>query len=539
MILSKINDAIFNAAVSLGYDGEKESFISFSEHGDCSSNIAFILAKKIRKSPSDAAAAVKELIESFEGIKSIEIAKGGFVNIFIDEKTFATEMKEILNNKNYGKIESNGIKVNLEFLSANPTGPLVLVNARAAIIGNTLADIMRFNGYDVTTETYINDCGSQIENLGKSVLFHIDSKKDAEFPENGYKGEYIKKIAEKLAAKNEISENTTDRIAKASSFAMKYILDWQKSSLERFKIQFDNWVYESNIRKAGKIESVVELFKEKNLIYEKENAVFLKTTAYSDDKDRVIYKSNGEMTYLLPDIAYHAYKLERNFKYLIDILGPDHHGYIGRIKSAVSAMDKETKFDIIIAQIVTLLKNGQKYEMSKRTGEFITMDEIADELDSDVMKFLILMRKISQPFNFDIEKAKEESMENPVFYVQYAHARICSVFSKAEGMDVNDISGKVKKISNPALKPLTVKLLEFPYAVYSSYSNFEIQKLPTYLYELAGIFHKFYHDNRVISEDIEDMQEKLIVLGAVRETIKRGLRIMGINSKERMEKDEL
>lgn len=539
MILQKVNDAIYEAALSIGYRGDRDSFISFSDYGDCSSHIAFLLAKSLKRPPSEIAEDICRAVSSSEFIKSAESAKGGFINIFLTERCFASEMFEIRSDPDYGRLPGNGIKASLEFLSANPTGPLVLVNARAAIIGSALAEIMRYCGYDAKTETYINNCGSQIENLGKSVVYSAMESPDFDFPENGYRGEYIKEIADKFTAVGQSADSSPASIKRASEFAVDYILKWQKESLERFKIKFDSWVYESSIRDAGGVEKVMEKFREKGMVYSFENALFLKTTDYFDDKDRVIYKSNGEMTYLLPDIAYHADKIERGFSYIIDILGPDHHGYIGRIKSAVKALDDRVKFDIVIAQIVTLFKDGQKYEMSKRTGEFITMDEIASELDSDVMKFLILMRKISQPFNFDIDKAKEESMENPVYYVQYAHARICSIFAKAGIEDMPGLEHRISEISNPALKPLAAKLLEFPYSVYASLSNFEIQKLPAYLYELAGVFHRFYHDNRVISEDKADMEEKLLVLDAVRTVISRGLLIMGIKPKERMEKDEL
>jgi len=524
------------SALAAGADINAEQFLSFTEHGDMSSNAAFALSKSMKKSPFDSASAIAERIEA-EFIESSEPAKPGFVNIAFTDKALAGELKEISSSAAWGARPQTKGKVNVEFVSANPTGPLVLVNAKAGITGNALCRMMRYSGYDAVSETYVNDAGSQVKNLGASILFSI-SPEGGEFPENGYRGSYIADIAKRIKKENPSLKWSEEGISLAAEEGKKIILEWQKESLKRFGIEFDSWVFESAVR-SGMLARAEKLLREKGFVYESEGATYLRTTDFGDDKDRVIYKSNREMTYFLPDIAYHLYKAERGFEKIIDILGPDHHGYVSRIKSSMAMLADKMKFDIIIAQHVTFFKNNEKYEMSKRSGDFISMDELADEIDPDVIKFLVLSRKISQPFNFDIEKAKETTMENPVYYVQYAYARLSSLMRNAGIEGAESLSYDFDSFDDPSLRRIASKLLEFPYTVYSAAETYEIQKLPNYTVSLSSLIHSYYHDNRIITEDKVSTNKRLAVMFAARRILKASFEMMGITVKERMEKNEV
>ncbi len=516
------------------YDIKSKNILSFSDHSDISSNIAFLLTKKLRKSPKEIAEQIiKELnTDNFEKIEVVN----GFINFFYKKEVLANELLEIIKNKNYGKKDKNNKSLNIEFVSANPTGPLVLVNARAGIVGDLLGKIFEFYGYDVVRETYINDAGNQVISLGKSILYHIVNDSSIEFPKDGYKGKYIEEIAQTIREKLDNIEWNEENVKKCARMGVDYILKWQRETLKKYSIKFDKWTFETDIRKTGYIEEILNIFKEKDLIYKKDNAVFFKSSSIYDDKDRVIIKSDGNYSYLLPDIAYHYDKVQRGFDKIIDILGPDHHGHINRLRSAMKVLSENTDFEVIISQLITLYKNGKKYEMSKRKGDFITMDELAEEIDINVLKFIFLTRKLSQPLDFDLEKAKEQTMDNPVYYVQYAHARICSVFEKANYKEYENILIN-KILENEEIRKIIIKIIQFPYILYSIAQNYEIQKLPNYLIELSEQLHKFYHKHKIITND-EQMKEKLLLIYAVRETIRRGFDFMNIEPLNRMETNE-
>lgn len=531
MITEKLNRDIIGTASAMGAEPGGNT-ITFGKFADVSSNVAFVLAKQLRKKPADIASGIASALNTKGYDASSE---GGFVNVNLSDDMFDEEAEHIFSSANYGRKEQSGKKVNLEFISANPTGPLVLVNARAGIVGNFLASVFNYSGWKAERENYINDGGMQIENLGRSVLNHLNS--ECEFPENGYRGAYVKDIAEAYA-KEHSTECTDENIAACSRFAADRILEWQKRTLEHYGLEFENWIYESRIRESGEVEKAYKLLEDKGMIYENEGAKFFRSSAFKDSKDRVVVKSDGNYSYLMPDIAYHFDKVQRGYDRIIDILGPDHHGYIDRITAAVKVMDENLRFDVVLSQLITLYRDGKKYEMSKRMGDFITMDELAEEIDIDVLKFMFLVRKLSQPYDFDIDKAKEQTMENPVYYVQYAHARICSIYGKAE-IDRPEYHSVKKAISIPEGRALLSKLLQYPYVVYSIAENYEIQKLPVYLSELSELVHKFYHEHRVISEDTEDMKSKLALLECARKVIAGGLNLMGIEPRERMDRDEV
>ena len=525
--LRDIGDIIRDMGVAPG-----ENFLSFSEHADLSSNIAFSLAGKLKQAPMDIARQLKEKIETIDYIDRVETAKPGFINIFIIDSAVSREIVSVLESDNYGSIKSKNQKVNIEFISANPTGPLVVVNARAGIVGSLLANVMNYSGIEAVREFYVNDSGNQVRKLGESILWQIADSKPV-FPENGYRGEYIREIAQSIEKKTGRLEWSDENIELCAESGKKHIIKWQKESLARYNIDFDNWVYESDVIAKGMINEVLTILKEENMIYEKDGAVFFKASEVSSDEDRVIVKSDGNYSYFLPDIAYHYYKIKRGYPRMIDILGPDHHGYIDRIKGAVQVLSDRASLEVIIAQLITLLKDGKQFEMSKRKGDFITMDELADEIDPDVVKFMFLTRKLSQPMDFDIDEAMKTTMDNPLYYVQYAHARICSIFSKAEDAEYPASIEALFEI--PLARELAVKIFEYPYVLYGIASHYEIQKLTNYLIELSRILHKFYYKYRVISENREDMAMKMLLIDAVRKIIAHGLDMMNIKPKERME----
>lgn len=534
-LLKDLNELI-KKTFSIEVELKDYQMVSFTEHGDVSTNISFELAKKLKKNPYEIAESLSKNLFKEYGYNS-HVTRPGFINIFFPDKLFVGECKKIVETF-YGKRDFNQKKVNIEFISANPTGPLVLVNLRAGIAGMMLANVMEYSGFYVEKENYINDAGNQVYNLGASVLYHISLEKPEKFPENGYKGLYVKEIAKMFEKTFGKMNYTQENIKKTSEFAKEYILNWQKKSLKNFSIEFDNWIFESDIKEKY-LDETLKILTDKNLTYLKDNALYLKTTLMGDDKDRVIIKSNGEYTYFLPDVAYHYFKLKRGFNKIIDILGPDHHGYIPRLTASIKMLkEDEVDFDVIIAQLVTMLKNGQKYEMSKRTGEFITLDELSEEIDPDVLKFTILSRKLSQPFNFDIEKVKEESMENPVYYVQYSYARLSSLFDKFK-LNKNELNFSFEKFENKDLRNIAKKLFEFPYIVYNVASSYEIQKIPNYLVELSSLIHQFYYNYRIIDDNREETIKRITILYAAREIIKNGLSLMGITLKERMFKNEV
>ncbi len=537
MILRQLEKYIHDIINAHTDEHVTDSLLSFSKFGDISTNISFQLAPLMKRSPSEIANIIKEEI-NIDFISDAEIMNNGFINMTFTNIALKEELLSIINEDDYGKGEKKESKVNIEFISANPTGPLVLVNARAGFTGALLKNMMEYCGYNVDSEFYINDGGNQIEMLGQSILFHISDSGPEAFPENGYRGGYIETIAMKIKDLLPDKKWSRENINLCAELGKEYIIEWQRKSLKMFSISFDNFIYETDIRDSGIIEEVIDIFRKADLIYEKDNAVYFASSRFMDDKDRVIIKSDKTYSYLLPDIAYHYSKIKRGYSIILDILGPDHHGYINRIKSAVRVLDENVSMDVIIAQLITLLKNGKKYEMSKRQGDFITMDELYDEIDPDVLKFIFLMRRLSQPLDFDIDEARKQTLDNPVYYVQYAHARICSVLDKADAYTCpEEINEQIFDI--PEARNLIIKMMEFPSIIENAVSTFEIHRLANYLYDISGLLHKFYHNHRIITDNKQDTNSKIVLLFGVRAIIRRGLKMMNVNAKERMEESEI
>lgn len=535
------------------------------EHGDLSTNVAMQLAKPLRNAPRKIA---EELLGKLELdsslISKVEIAGPGFINFTYSPEYLRMLADSIIEAGNrYGSSDlGNGKRVNLEFVSANPTGPLNIVSARAAALGDSLKRIMNFSGYEAKSEFYVNDAGQQKFKLIHSFLVRYAQRigeSDIPFPDDGYHGQYLIDLAESFeppddSVWDEALKMVFDHLREIAGkplqglhgyiyekiepltreFSIDKILELQKNTLTSFKVLFDKWVRESEIREQSDPDKLKDRFIENGLAYEKDNATYFKTSAFGDDEDRVIWTSDGRPTYFLPDIAYHQDKHDRGFEWLIDIWGPDHHGYIARMKAALRALGHpEDSFTVIIAQQVNLMRGGEKVKMSKRAGEIIEMQELIDEVGADAARFFFLQRKATAHLDFDLDLAVKETEENPVFYVQYAHARICSIERVAAEAG---ITGEPvwDKIEHPSEHNLIRKMSEFPLIVEICAKNLEPQRITVYLGELASYFHSFYQQCRVVTDDAELSAARLGLCRAVRQVLKTGLGLLGVSAPVKM-----
>ncbi len=520
-----------------------------SRHGDLASNVAMKLVS-VAKQPLPILG--ERITENFrdilkktkldEYVGSVEFA-GGFINLRLSEKYNQRLLLDILKDKSsFGRSsEGQGRKVNLEYVSANPTGPLTIAHGRQAAIGDALSRILRYSGYEVTNEYYLNDLGRQISLLGRSVEVRYRNLfgKGEPMPEDGYMGGYIEDIAKavrdgKGASLLEKNSGTADFFR---SYAVDYIMKLIVKDLDDFGVKFDVWTSQAALEKRREVEKVLALLQENGHIYENEGAKWFASTRYGDDKDRVVVKSDGSYTYLAPDMAYHLDKYQRGYDRLIDLLGPDHHGYINRMKSAVQALGRDkSSLDILIVQLVTLLEKGEKLSMSTRAGEFVSLRELMDEIGKDVTRFFFLSRRLDSHLDLDVELAKKESSENPVFYIQYAHARICSIknYSRRNSWRYIFAKTRLELLKTKEEKELTRKLGEFPYAVHSSCSSLEPNRIIVYLNELARLFHSFYTECRVVTNDVALSKARLSLVECVRIVLANGLGLLNITLPERM-----
>jgi len=486
-------------------------------HGDYSTNVALILAKKLNKNPIGVAKSIKEKIKS-DLFSKIEVAVPGFINFFVSEKYLQEKLGGILKEKNkFGNLKiGGGKKVNVEFVSANPTGPLTLGNGRGGFGGDVLANVLEKAGYKVSREYYINDIGAQIKKLGHSVLG--DS-------ETVYKGEYIDKLRKEV--KGEDPEKVGEK-------AGKIILEKMiKPSVKKMGIKFDKWFSEKTLYENKEVDRVIDELTKKGFTYESEGALWFKSKDLGDDKDRVLIRADGIKTYFSSDIAYLKNKFERGFDRLIMFLGADHYGYIARLKAASHALGFEKNdFDAIVLQMVRLFEDGKEVRMAKRTGTYVTMDELIDEVGLDVARFFFLQRSLNTHFNFDMNLAKEKSEKNPVFKVQYAYARINSIFKKAEIR--NPRSENLKLLREPSELDLMRQIIKFPEIIQDTAKDYQLQRLPNYALELAESFHRFYENCRVIAEDKGLTGARLSLLLAAKIVLKNTLELMGISTPEKM-----
>ncbi|MDQ0154345.1 arginine--tRNA ligase [Robertmurraya andreesenii] len=550
-VQSKLKEEIKAAVVKAGLATEAEipnvilEVPKEKSHGDYSTNMAMQLARVAKKAPRMIA---EELIQSFDqtkaSIKKMEIAGPGFINFYMDNSYLTNLIPTILKTgEKYGETTvGNKQKVQVEFVSANPTGDLHLGHARGAAVGDSLCNILAKAGYDVSREYYINDAGNQINNLALSVeaRYFQALGLDKEMPEDGYHGEDIigigKDLAEEFGDKY-VKVDEAERFQFFREYGLKYEMAKLKKDLEEFRVSFDVWYSETSLYHNGKIDAALKSLRDNGYIYEQDGATWFKSTELGDDKDRVLIKQDGSYTYLTPDIAYHKDKLERGFEKLINIWGADHHGYIPRMKAAIQALgyDKDA-LEVEIIQLVHLYKNGEKMKMSKRTGKAVTMRDLVEEVGLDATRYFFAMRSADTHLDFDLDLAVSQSNENPVYYAQYAHARICSILRQGEeqGLTVNENIDLAQIEAEKEIEVLK-KLGEFPLAVAEAAEKRMPHRITNYIFDLASTFHSFYNAEKVLdSEHIERTKARLSLIKSVQVTLKNALSLIGVSAPEKM-----
>jgi arginyl-tRNA synthetase len=520
------------------------------EHGDFATQVAFSLARLLKRSPLEIAKGVAAHWPADPLVASVEVAAPGFVNIRLRPEGLAATIRDIIvQGDAYGRSRIGaGKKAQVEFVSANPTGPLHIGHARNAIAGDTLARILAAAGYAVTREYYFNDAGVQMNNLGQSLRARYLQAigRQAELPPDGYRGDYLIEIANRLRAEQGDALADTQGVEFFTAVAVKDILRLIEEDLDSLDIRFDVWTTESSMYREGRVEAVMARLRRRDVVYEQEGAVWLRTTQFGDEKDRVLIKSDGTMTYLVPDIAYHDQKFERGFDLVVDVLGSDHHGYVPRLRAALEALGHDSsRVRWRLYQMVTLLRSGIQTKLSTRSGDFITFKEMVAELGRDVVRFFFLMRELDSHLVFDWDLARKTDWnENPVYYVQYAHARICSVFEKAasmgfqwEGIEASPL----ERLTLPEEQAVIKQLLAFGEGVERAARDLEPHGLTLYLRDLAALFHNYFTrgtrdpEGRVIQpEDHGLMQARMALLVAVRIVLRNGFRLLGLSAPEKM-----
>ena len=515
------------------------------EHGDFATNVAMQMAKPERKSPrAIAEILVKKLAGSSQLIESLEIAGPGFINFFIKDQAWRKTLVEIDQaGSAYGRsLVGANKRVQVEFVSANPTGPLHIGHGRGAATGDAVASLLSAAGFNVQREYYINDAGNQMNTLGLSGLLRYRQLlgEEIEFPENCYQGDYIKDIARDAITKHGdrfLRVSQEEGIAFFAKMGGDLILKGIDQDLQSFGVRLDNWFSEQSLFDDGKVASAIAEMQERGLIYEQDGALWFRTTDYGDDKDRVVVRSNGITTYFASDIAYHREKFARGFDWVIDVWGADHHGYVPRLKGIVQGLGRSPEdLGIILVQLVSLLRDGVPVAMSTRSGEFVTLKEVVDEVGRDAARFFFLMRRSDSQLDFDLELAKRQSTDNPVYYVQYAHARIKSIFETARdrGFETAFKDVRLELLNSADDMSLIKKLSVYPEILEGAALNFEPHRITYYLQELAAEFHSFYNKSRVITEEPALTQARLFLLHCVAVTIENALTVLGISAPERM-----
>ena len=505
--------------------------------GDFTTNIALKLSKTLKNSPRNIAVVLVELIqkeiqksELKDLINQVKVEGAGFINFYLNADYFYKQLNKIITEgKDVLRQDlGQGRKVLIEYVSANPTGSLSVAHARQAAVGDCLANILKFLNFDIQREYYLNDEGNQINILGKSVQLRKEelAGKDIEFPENYYQGDYIIDIATE-AHKSKVKDSNL------GDFAADHILKIIKQELSDFGVNFDCWYSQKELAKSGKVELAFSQLKEKGFLFDQDGALWFKSSAFGDDKDRVIIKSDGSQTYLAPDIAYHQDKFNRGFSWLINLWGPDHHGYINRIKASIQAFGHSPdSLSVIIVQLATIFRNGQPIQMSTRRGQYITLREVLDEVGSDAARFFFLMRRTSSHLDFDLEVAKKQNSENPVYYVQYAHARICSILRSVTTQSKSDLDLSVLKEKEEL--NLIKKMLEFKAILNICLITCDPYMVTVYLQELSETFHKFYDLHRVLGQTDALTSARLELIKGVKIVLSCGLELLGVSQPESM-----
>jgi len=511
------------------------------KYGDYSTNIAMRIARYLRKNPMLIANEIVQKIDLHQyHLTKCEVAGGGFINFFLDREYIANIIFEILKLKdNFGKLEiGKGKNVNIEFVSANPTGYLHIGHGRGAAYGDSLARIMTKAGFNVTREYYVNDAGNQINNLVESIYERYKELFGLEIlmGEDYYYGEEIIEIAKKI--KEEYGDYYLNNPYKQDfrKFGVNYLLKGLKEDLELFNVTFDIWFSEQSLYDSGAVQETINYLIEHGYTYEKDGAIWLKTTLYDDEKDRVLVKSDKTLTYLAPDIAYHRNKLERGYDYLINVFGADHHGYVKRLKAAIAFVGGNPDLlDVEILQMVRAIQNGEEVKMSKRSGKAISLRDLIDEVGTDALRFMYISKALSSPMDLDLDLAVKNTNENPVYYVQYAYARISSLFRVVEeqGIQYKEAT-EFKNVDLSKLNNLILTLTKYPSIIEEAATKRLPHKIVQYLIELASNLHSYYNDEKIITNNIDEVNEKLTILKAVQIVLKDGLSLIGVGVKEKM-----
>lgn len=509
------------------------------DHGDFSSNVAMQLARTLKQNPRNIATQITEGLDKEScSVSSMEIAGPGFINFTLDTNRYSKVIEEILEKKeNYGQQPSNGIKVNLEYVSANPTGSLHLGHARGAAWGDSCARIMKKAGYDVTREYYVNDAGNQITNLALSLNARYRQAHgiDTEIGADGYLGDDVKEKGYALAKEypNQYLEPTPENLNYFRKEGIAFELDKIKEDLKEYRVEFDVWSSEQAIRDAGKVEEALQLLDEKGYTYRKDGALWFTTTKFGDDKDRVLQKTDGSYTYLVPDIAYHNDKFKRGFDVLVDFFGADHHGYIPRLKGSMTALGNDAdKLHVDIIQMVRLVSNGEEVKMSKRLGNATTISELVESVGVDAARYFFVQRALDSHLDFDVELAKKQSNDNPVYYAQYAHARMCSIQKQATDIALAD---HFERLNHEKEIELLKTLQEFNKVITESARTRQVHKVCHYIQNLASKFHSFYNACKVLdSQDIELTSQRLALVKATQIVLANALECIGVQAVESM-----
>ena len=512
------------------------------EFGDFASNFAMQSARSLKCNPRIVAQAVIDNLDCAY-VDRAEIAGPGFINFYLKDNWLSDMFANIVKaGENYGNLTApTKEKIQLEYVSANPTGPLHVGHGRGAAVGSSLANLMKAAGYDVTREYYINDAGNQINNLAASVnARYLEAYGiDVEFPENGYHGHDIIETAERIKriyGDKFLHMDEDKRIEEFRTIALKEKLAALKEDLEAFNVTYDVWFSEQTLHDGNKIKEACDLLTERGYMYEKDGALWLKATEHGDDKDRVVIRDNGVPTYFAADIAYHRNKFERGFDRVINLWGADHHGYIARMKAAVGALGyNPDQLEILILQMVSLYRNGELVKMSKRTGQSVTLNELIEEVGTDAARFFFVMRSIDSQLDFDLTLATEKSNENPVYYIQYAHARICSIFRQLKEAGMEEAAdADYTLLTDPTETELIKKLGEYPELIASAAKERAVHRVAHYVHELAGLFHSFYNQCRILGVDPELQQARIKLVKATQHVLRHALNILGVYAPERM-----
>ena len=548
-----LSSLLAQAAAKIGADISQISLIldrpKSAEHGDFSSNLAMMLAKPLRKNPRELATSLINALPQSEYIAKVEIAGAGFINFFLNAQSKQSVVNEILQQgAQFGRNDSGkNVKVQVEFVSANPTGPLHVGHGRGAAVGDCLARLLDANGWDVTREFYYNDAGAQIDNLVISVLARAKgiATDDASFPENGYRGDYIVDIANAFLAKSTVTADDMQVTASGDlndaesvrAFAVAYLRHEQDLDLNAFQIKFDVFSLESALYSTGKVESTVQNLINSGHTYELDDALWLKTTDFGDDKDRVMRKTDGGYTYFVPDVAYHHDKWNRGFKRVINEQGADHHSTITRVRAGLQALNVDIPAawpDYVLHQMVTVMRSGEEVKLSKRAGSYVTLRDLIDEVGCDATRYFLAARRADSQLVFDIDLARAQTNDNPVYYIQYAHARICSVFTQWNGEIDSLKQADLNPLNMPNEAKLMQRLSEYPEVVSNAATELAPHTIANYLKECAADLHSYYNDTKFLVDDAPTKLARMALIAATQQVLKNGLNLLGVSAPNKM-----